>query len=102
MTLERVFTCPRTLDQLRGGPLGGLMDGFCSDLLDDGFAPGTVRRHLSNVKETWGSSLYLYYLNHQKSSPCTQKPGQSAIGGGRKYSANPLTLGQRVSRLAVP
>jgi len=63
MTLENVFECPRTLDKLRGGPLGGLMDGFCSDLLDDGFAPGTVRRHLSNVGHL---DTYIDSQNHSQ------------------------------------
>lgn len=63
MTLESVFECPRTLDKLRGGPLGGLMDGFCSDLLDDGFAPGTVRRHLSNVGHL---DTYIDSQNHSQ------------------------------------
>lgn len=49
MTLEQLFKCPRTIDKLTGGPLGGLMDGFCNALLERGFKPGTVRRHLSNV-----------------------------------------------------
>ncbi len=49
MTLEQVFECPRTLKKLRGGSLGGLMDGFCDGLLESGFSRSTVRRHLSNV-----------------------------------------------------
>jgi integrase/recombinase XerD len=49
MTLEQLFKCPRTINKLRGGPLGGLMDGFCNTLLENGFASSTVRRHLSNV-----------------------------------------------------
>jgi hypothetical protein len=61
MTLERVFKCPRTLDKLKGGPLGGLMDGFCSALLGKGFAPGTVRRHLSNVGHL---NAYIDTQNH--------------------------------------
>lgn len=49
MALEQVFKCPRTLNKLRGGPLGELMDGFCDALLQSGFTPSTVRRHLSNI-----------------------------------------------------
>jgi hypothetical protein len=30
MALEQVFKCPRTLNKLREGPLGELMDGFCT------------------------------------------------------------------------
>ena len=49
MALEQVFKCLRTLNKLRNGPLGGLMDGFCTALLESGFTPGTIRKHLSNV-----------------------------------------------------
>ena len=49
MTMEQVFECPRTLKKLRSGSLGGLMDGFCDGLLDNGFGRSTVRKHLSNV-----------------------------------------------------
>ena len=49
MALEQVFNCPLTLNKLRVGPLGELMDGFCDALLEDGFSRSTVRRHLSNV-----------------------------------------------------
>jgi len=49
MALEQVFKCSLTLNKLRGGPLGELMDGFCDALLEDGFSRSTVRKHLSNV-----------------------------------------------------
>jgi site-specific recombinase XerD len=49
MALERVFECPRTLKKLRGGPLGGLMVGFCDGLLECGFSRSTMRKHLVNV-----------------------------------------------------
>jgi hypothetical protein len=49
MALEQAFKCSLTLNKLRGGPLGGLMDEFCDALLEDGFTRSTVRRHLSNV-----------------------------------------------------
>jgi integrase/recombinase XerD len=49
MALELVFECPRTVEKLRSGPLGGLLDGFCDWLLQHGFARYTVRTHLSNV-----------------------------------------------------
>jgi integrase/recombinase XerD len=49
MTLEQVFTCTRTLKKLRSGPLGGLLDGFCNALLQDGFTTVTTRKHLSNI-----------------------------------------------------
>jgi len=47
--MEQVFKCPITLKRLRSGPLGGLMDGFCTSLLEKGFAPDTIRKHLSKV-----------------------------------------------------
>ena len=49
MALEQVIKCPRTLNKFRDGSLGGLMDGFCDALLEDGFTASTVRRHLSNI-----------------------------------------------------
>lgn len=49
MALEQVYKCPRTLNKLRSGPLGGFMDGFCGVLLQSGFNPCTARRHLQNV-----------------------------------------------------
>jgi len=49
MALELVFECPRTLGRLRTGPLGKILDGFCSWLLSRGFRRETIRNHLSNV-----------------------------------------------------
>lgn len=49
MAMEFVFECPRTLNKLRSGPLGKLLDGFCDWLLEHGFARSTIRNHLSNV-----------------------------------------------------
>lgn len=49
MTLEQIFDCPRTLMRLRTGPLGTLLEGFCHRLLVEGFAHGSIRKHLSNV-----------------------------------------------------
>jgi len=40
MGLEQVFSCPSTVEKLRSGALGNLVDGFCGWLL--------VKRH-------WGS-----------------------------------------------
>ncbi len=61
MALEQVFKCPRTLNKLREGPLGELMDGFCTALLENGFTPGTIRKHLSNVHHL---KVYLSTRNH--------------------------------------
>lgn len=49
MKLERVISCPRTLNKLRSGPLGMHLDGFCACLLRRGFSRQTIRMHLSNV-----------------------------------------------------
>jgi len=49
MALEQIFKCPRTLNKLRTGPLGELLDGFCDALLQGGFTSSSVRRHLSHV-----------------------------------------------------
>jgi len=38
--------CPRTLRRLRSVPLGELLDGFCSWLLEQGFSRSTIRKHL--------------------------------------------------------
>jgi integrase/recombinase XerD len=61
MALEQVFKCSRTLHRLRSCPLGELMDGFCTSLLENGFATGTIRRHLSNVHHL---NVYLGSRNH--------------------------------------
>ena len=63
MALEQVFKCPRTRDQLRSSPLGGLMDGFCNALIGNGFASSTVRRHLSNVGHL---NAYLGTINYRE------------------------------------
>jgi integrase/recombinase XerD len=49
MALERVFEYPRTLRRLRSGPIGKLLEGFCSWLLEHGFRYGTTRKHLFNL-----------------------------------------------------
>ena len=49
MALECVFVCSRTINKLRSGPLGNILDGYCDWLLDDGFSPVTIRNHLSKV-----------------------------------------------------
>lgn len=46
MALEKVFECPRTLRRLRSDPLGKLLEGFCSWLLEHGFSRWTIRKHL--------------------------------------------------------
>ncbi|MBA7664936.1 hypothetical protein ES703_73001 [subsurface metagenome] len=37
MALKQIFEYPRTLRSLRIGPLGKLLEGFCSWLLEHGF-----------------------------------------------------------------
>lgn len=49
MGLEQAFSCPKTLNKLRSGPLGTLLDGFCTWLLEHGFCRWSIRTHLSNV-----------------------------------------------------
>jgi len=49
MALEQIFTCPRTLSNLRSAPLGGFFDGFCDALVQEGFSTSTIRKHLSNA-----------------------------------------------------
>lgn len=49
MALELVFECPRKLRNLRSGPLGRFLEGFCHWLLESGFTRGLVRKHISNV-----------------------------------------------------
>ena len=61
MAMEQVFECPKMLNRLRSGPLGKLMDGFCTSLLENGFASGTIRKHLSRVHHL---NVYLGRCNH--------------------------------------
>lgn len=49
MGLEQALVCKKTLSELRSGPLGHLLDGFCDWLVDRGFARNTIRKHLSGV-----------------------------------------------------
>jgi len=49
MALEQVFRSSRTLVRLRSGPLGKLLEGFCSWLLAHGFSRRTIRNHLFHV-----------------------------------------------------
>lgn len=49
MALERVFDCPRTIGRFRSGPLGAIMDGFCADLLSQGFSRHRVRGHIGKL-----------------------------------------------------
>jgi integrase/recombinase XerD len=49
MAMERVFEYPKTLRRMRSGPIGKLLEGFCSWLLEHGFRRGTTRKHLFNL-----------------------------------------------------
>jgi len=49
MELEKVFTCPRTLNKLRTGPLANLLEGFSHWLLIEGFTRNCIRQHLSRL-----------------------------------------------------
>jgi len=66
MALEQVFKCRKTLDKLRSGPLGGLLDGFCKTLLQQGFAESTIRKHLANVSHL---DAYLGGQRHSEAEP---------------------------------
>ncbi|MDA3808569.1 MAG: site-specific integrase [Thiomicrorhabdus sp.] len=57
MALELIFECPRTLNKLRSGPLGKLLDGYCEWLCKCGFSRTTIRQHLAYV------SHFNKYLN---------------------------------------
>ncbi len=59
MSLEQVFSYPLTLKKLRSGPLGILLDGFCTWLLKHEFRRWTIRKHLSSV------SHFNQYLGRQ-------------------------------------
>lgn len=62
MELERVFSSPVTLNQLRSAPLGMYMEDFCAWMLKRGFHRQTIRLHIRNVS----------HLNEHLSR---QKPG---------------------------
>jgi len=49
MALENIFSCPKTLARLQGGPLGTLLEGFCRWLMDCGFSRWTIRSHVAYV-----------------------------------------------------
>lgn len=49
MALECVIKCSKTLRRMRSDPLGKLLEGFCSWLLEHGFSRGTIRKHLFNL-----------------------------------------------------
>ena len=49
MTLEQLYSCPRALCKHRSGFLGKFTDGFSDSLLERGFKPSTICRHLSNI-----------------------------------------------------
>jgi site-specific recombinase XerD len=79
MALEQVFECPRTLQKLRSGPLGKLLDGFCEWLLQRGFRRGTIRAHLSNV------ALLNEHLGRQRAAVCSNLCAQDVDGFLQAY-----------------
>jgi site-specific recombinase XerD len=46
MALERFWEWPSALHRLRDCVLGPIFDGFCQWLLDQGYAPATIRMHI--------------------------------------------------------
>ena len=86
MALEKIFSCPRTLARLQGGPLGKLLEGFCRWLMDYGFSRWTIRSHLSNV------SHFNAYLGTVEDPPRESVTAQDVDGFLRTY---PLQCGNR-------
>jgi len=49
MALEKIFSCPGTIQILRNAPLGKHIEEFGDWLLENEFSTGIIRKHLSNV-----------------------------------------------------
>ena len=49
MSLERVYRSAIALRRLRGGPLGGVLDGFCQWLLGHGYSHNSIRGHVGRM-----------------------------------------------------
>ena len=49
MGVEQVFEASWRQRDLRSGPLGLILDGFCDWLLERGFSAHTVRKHLGRL-----------------------------------------------------
>jgi len=79
MALEKIFSCPRTLARLQGGPLGVLLEGFSRWLMDCGFSRWTIRSHLSNV------SHFNAYLASAEDAPRQSVTAQDVEGFFRAY-----------------
>ena len=80
MALELVFVCSRTIGELRSGPLGKLLDGYCDWLLECGFKTATVRKHLANV------SHFNAYLSTRKGQEWRTLSVEDVSGFFNEYS----------------
>lgn len=49
MALEQLYKYPLKLAKLRSGPLCDTLGGFCDALLEEGFRPSTIRKHLGCI-----------------------------------------------------
>lgn len=93
MALEQVFECPRTLEKLRAGVLGELVERFCRWLLAHGFSRQAIRRHLSNVTH-FDAYLAGRSASPRKSISSEDVAGFFALGRGQahirrvRYSVN--------------
>ena len=115
MALEMVFECPRTLRKLRTGPLGKILDGFCTWLLFRGFRHETIRKHLCNVshfneylasrrngfREGLGSKEIAMFFKAY-SLLCGQREGLEGHVRRVRYSINRFLGYLRESGLFVP
>ena len=93
MAMEQVLKCPGTINELRDGPFGGLMDGFCDSLVEQGFAQVTVCRHLCNV-----GHLNAYILGNALDSTALSAPTVAEFF--RNYRAQARNRGPLDRRLA--
>jgi len=100
MALEKIFSCPRTLARLQGGPLGMLLEGFCRWLMDFGFSRSTIRSQLAGV------SHFNAYLGTVEDPPRESVTAQDVDGFLRAYplqcrNRGPLEKHSRSVRWAI-
>lgn len=81
MALESVFVCSRTINALRSGPLGKLLDGYCAWLLESGFKRAIVRKNLANV------SHLNVYLSRRKGQEWQSLSAEDINGFSKEYSS---------------
>ena len=81
MALESVFVCSRTINALRSGPLGEILDDYCDWMLGCGFKRITVRGNLANV------SRLNAYLAKQKKRDRRCVSSEDVDGFFKEYSS---------------